>query len=189
MSENLTKGTLDGYILTFTSDMGQRIDAMMYAWPVLMAGKTSTGKIVPVTLDADGNLQVDATITATAESTAEATAAAPTYTEGQDAPLSQDLKGNLRVKETGAASYANGQVSTSGTAATLLAARATRRRVIFRNLSSTAAEIVYIGAATVTAANGVPIYPGESVALAITTLIQAIAASGTPTVAYIEEYD
>lgn len=45
-----------------------------------------------------GTVNVAATITATAESTAEATAAAPAYTEGQDAPLSQDLNGNLRTK-------------------------------------------------------------------------------------------
>lgn len=36
-------------------------------------------------------------ITVTSEATAEATAAAPAYTEGQDAPLSQDRSGNLRV--------------------------------------------------------------------------------------------
>lgn len=36
-------------------------------------------------------------VTVTSESTAEATAAAPAYIEGQDAPLSQNLVGQLRV--------------------------------------------------------------------------------------------
>lgn len=41
---------------------------------------------------------VPVTATVTSESTAEATAAAPSYAEGQDAPLSQDLEGNLRTR-------------------------------------------------------------------------------------------
>lgn len=40
---------------------------------------------------------VPVTATVTSESTAEATAAEPSYSEGQDAPLSQDRSGNLRV--------------------------------------------------------------------------------------------
>lgn len=47
------------------------------------------------TVDANDPLPVNAVVSA--ESTAEATAATPVYIEGQDAPLSQDLKGNLRV--------------------------------------------------------------------------------------------
>ena len=87
----------------------------------------------------------------------------------------------------GPANFTNAQVTTSTTAATLAAARATRRSVLVKNIDATIT--IYIGAATVTAANGVPLKPGESVVLNTTGLIQAIAASGTPVVAYFEEYD
>lgn len=61
---------------------------------------------------ADRKLMVEATVTATAESTAEATAAAPSYVEGQDAPISQDLSGNLRTIQPGVTGS-----KTAGTAA------------------------------------------------------------------------
>ena len=82
---------------------------------------------------------------------------------------------------------ANGQVATSTAAATLVAARATRRSVVIKNMDTTIT--IYIGVATVTAANGLPLLPGESVSIDWVGLIQAIAASGTPTVAYAETYD
>lgn len=87
----------------------------------------------------------------------------------------------------GAANYANGQVATSTTAATLVAARATRRSVSITNYDATIT--VYIGGATVTAANGYRLLAGQSVSIDATGLIQVIAASGTPTVGYIESYD
>lgn len=52
-------------------------------------------------------------VTVSSEATAEATAAAPAYSEGQDAPLSQTLSGGLRISAaslplpTGAATSAN----------------------------------------------------------------------------------
>lgn len=54
---------------------------------------------IPNTLkvNSDGSINTNATVIVTAESTAEATAAAPAYSEGQDAPLSQNLSGALRV--------------------------------------------------------------------------------------------
>lgn len=88
---------------------------------------------------------------------------------------------------TGAANFANGQVAASTTAATLVAARATRRSVAIKNTSTTIT--VYYGAATVTNANGVELKPGESQSIDTTALIQVIAASGTPVVAYVETYD
>lgn len=47
--------------------------------------------------NADGSINVSGSIVVTSEATAEATAAAPTYSEGQDAPLSQNLSGDLRT--------------------------------------------------------------------------------------------
>lgn len=98
--------------------------------------------------------------------------------------------GNLLTQVTrqiGAANYANGQVTATTTAGTLKTATATRRSIMIKNTD--AAITVYIGAATVTAANGVPLKAGESIAVDTTALIQVISASGTPVVAYMETSD
>jgi hypothetical protein len=88
---------------------------------------------------------------------------------------------------TAAANVANGQVTASTTAGTLVSSRATRRSVSVKNTDTSIA--VYIGIATVTSANGMPLKPGESISIDSTVLIQVIAASGSPVVAYIETYD
>lgn len=111
----------------------------------------------------------------------------PTYTTAQTSPAVLTLKGALETAPIGAPNYANGQVATSTTAATLVAARVTRRSVSIKNYDATIT--VYIGAATVTAANGYKLLAGESVSIDATGLIQVIAASGTPTVGYFESYD
>lgn len=64
----------------------------------LIAGIDANGLPVLLRLGPNGEI----TVLATSEMAAEATAAAPTYTEGQNAPVSQDLTGNLRVKDTAA---------------------------------------------------------------------------------------
>lgn len=87
----------------------------------------------------------------------------------------------------GAANMANGQVTTSTTAATAVAARATRRSVTIKNTDTSIT--VYIGIATVTSSNGMPLKAGESISIDTTALVQVIAASGTPVVAYVETYD
>lgn len=91
------------------------------------------------------------------------------------------------VKITGAARQANSQVTASTTAGTLIVARATRRGCLIRNLDATIS--VYIGAATVTSSNGMLLKAGESVVVSGVTLYQVIAASGSPVVAVIDEYD
>jgi hypothetical protein len=93
----------------------------------------------------------------------------------------------LPVKITGAATMANGQVTASTSAATLVASRATRRSVTIRNTDTSIS--VYIGIAAVTAGNGMLLKPGESISIDFTGLIQVIAASGSPVVAYMETYD
>lgn len=100
---------------------------------------------------------------------------------------SVSISGTVTTARTGAANMANGQVTTSNVAGTLVAARATRRYVTIKNLD--ASITVYIGIATVTSANGLPLLAGESVSLDFVGLIQVIAASATPTVAYVEVYD
>lgn len=95
--------------------------------------------------------------------------------------------GKVTPISTGAPTYANGQVATSTSSATLLAARSTRRYVLFKNID--ASIVQYIGSGTVTSSNGYKLAAGEEVRLEITTVINAIAASGTPSIAYIECYD
>lgn len=91
-----------------------------------------------------------------------------------------------RVGEIGSTAIASGQVAPTSTAATLLAARETRKRVTFVNRGSVS---VWVGPATVTSANGLEIKPGESYVMYSTALIQAITASATGAVQYLEEYD
>jgi hypothetical protein len=99
-------------------------------------------------------------------------AAAPLYTQ---------------TREPGATNLASSQVALSTTAATVAIARATRRRVTVKNLD--AAITVYLGPATVTSGNGMELKAGESVELTWVGLLQGIAASGTPSVAVLDEYD
>lgn len=91
-----------------------------------------------------------------------------------------------RVDEIGGSTLANGQAAPTGTAATLVAARDTRKRLLLVNRGS---QSVYVGIATVTTANGLEMKPGDSLELRTTALVQGITASGTGRVDYIEEYD
>ncbi len=93
-----------------------------------------------------------------------------------------------RTDEIGASTLANGQVVPTTTAATLVAARETRKRLIIQNIGACS---VYVGIATVTTANGLPIPPAATLTLYSTALIQSIIATGSTgaNIAYIEEYD
>ena len=90
------------------------------------------------------------------------------------------------VADLAPANQATGQVTATTLAATMVIARATRKSVLIRNTD--AAISVYIGPATVSAVNGMLLKAGESVPVDTTALIQVIAASGTPVVAYYETY-
>lgn len=87
----------------------------------------------------------------------------------------------------GANNLANGQVTATTVAGTLVAARPTRRTVVVKNLDL--AISVCVGVATVTMANGMLLKAGESISIDSVVLIQVIAASGTPVVAWMESYD
>lgn len=126
---------------------------------------------------------------------------APAYTAGDQTVLAVDKDSGGLLAHTrtltstdvvtivpkGAANQASGQVATSTSAATFVAARATRRSVTLKNLD--AVITVYVGPATVTSGNGMPLRAGESISIDTVALIQVIAASGTPSVAYYETYD
>lgn len=91
-----------------------------------------------------------------------------------------------RVVVEGGTSFATGQVAPTNSAATLLAARETRKSVTFVNVGTVD---VYIGPATVTTGNGLKLEVGASITMYTTALIQAITSSGTGSVHYVEYYD
>ncbi len=93
----------------------------------------------------------------------------------------------LATAETVTSNLNNGQVAAAITAGTLVVARPTRISCVVKNTD--AAIIVYVGKATVTAANGYTLKPGESHTFTYTGLIQVIAASGTPAIAIWDEYN
>ena len=101
--------------------------------------------------------------------------------------LVKRLLGKTTAGTAGAANLNVARVAASTAAATLVAARATRRRCIVKNTDT--GITVYIGPATVTSANGFEVKPGESVAVSWPGLIQVIAASGTPAIVAWDEYD
>lgn len=94
-----------------------------------------------------------------------------------------------RVDEQGSSALANAQTNVTNTAATLLAARDTRKKAIIVNNQLAS---IFVGIATVTTANGFEIKPGASLALTTTALIQGItsaASGGTEKTHTFEEYD
>lgn len=94
-----------------------------------------------------------------------------------------------RVGEVGSTAIATAQVVVTSTAATLVAARDTRKRVTFYNDTP---NDCWIGPATVTTTNGLRFPAGASLVLYTTALVQAIIASGTTMsghVDVIEEFD
>jgi len=94
------------------------------------------------------------------------------------------------VTQVGAANIANGQVAVTTTAGgvQVVAARATRRAVTIVNHADTD---VYVGTGTVSATNGMLLLgqKGTSVTIASTAAVRAIAAAGSVTVSYLEEFD
>jgi hypothetical protein len=96
-----------------------------------------------------------------------------------------------RTGEIGGTAMANGQVTISSTAATIAAARETRKSLLIINRNTVA---IWVGIATVTTANGVRLEPGDSIVLTTTALVQGITAAaysvvGDANVQYIETYD
>jgi len=91
-----------------------------------------------------------------------------------------------RVDEQGATSFAAGQVTVTTSSGTLLAARDTRKAVVFVNRGTTN---VHLGTGTVTSSNGFLLAPGDGVTIRTTAAVNAIATTSSATVHYVEEYD
>lgn len=89
--------------------------------------------------------------------------------------------------QAGVANIATGQQALTTSAAQVVAPRATRRSVTIVNLSSID---VYIGNTGVTDTTGQLLLgtKGTALTLETTTAVYAVAATGTPSVSYLEEY-
>lgn len=94
--------------------------------------------------------------------------------------------GSPQPKGSTNASPSQGTVTTS--AASLIAARATRTGVAIKNTDST--NTIYIGLnASVTSSNGYPITPGASEVFTYVGAIFAISGSGSPVAGIWDEYN
>lgn len=93
-----------------------------------------------------------------------------------------------RVGEIGSTSIASGTASVTTTSGQAVAARDTRKRIVLLSIVTNTANID-VGPSGVASGSGFPLRPGESVTLYTTAAIHADAASGTQTLAYVEEYD
>lgn len=94
-----------------------------------------------------------------------------------------------RVDEQGSTAIASAQTNVTNSAATLIAARDTRKRVVIVNRQAAA---IFVGPATVSTSNGFQIDPGASLTLYTTALIQGITAAasgGSEKTHTMEEYD
>lgn len=89
---------------------------------------------------------------------------------------SHNIPGPHRVNLIAPGGLATAQTNISSTAATLVAARITRKTITIINYQL---EAVFIGPATVTTANGVRVDPGASFTLETTALVQGITAAAT----------
>lgn len=87
----------------------------------------------------------------------------------------------------GTATIAAGQATAGSASGALVAARATRRRVTLYNGHAT--DVLYVGAGTVSTANGLAVKAGTSVTLETVAAVNGIrGASADITVSFIEEY-
>ena len=94
--------------------------------------------------------------------------------------------GGLVVKTPGAAHANVAIVATSTSSGALAIARSTRRGLLIRNTD--AAITVYISTGTASTSS-FPLKAGESVPVTCVSAWNVIAASGTPNVAIVDEYD
>ncbi len=93
----------------------------------------------------------------------------------------------LVASKAGPGASSIGRVTASVTQVQVGGARPTRRALTIKNADD--ALTVSIGGSGVTADSGFPLGPGEGITVTVTHAIFCIAASGSPSVAFFEEYD
>lgn len=69
----------------------------------------------------------------------------------------------------------------------VLAAKNSRIRAVFKNVDSSIT--IYLGTGTVSSSTGMPLLAGESITLHTRAAVKALAASGTPSLAIVDEFD
>ncbi len=213
-SSGVVGGAASVSIGTGATDIGKLEDSVhasgdggVPAWAVRSdtpTAKAADGDYTPILTDGTGRLQVSLTGVAAGDLAKAEDAVHASGDVGvmdlavrQDAPTSMAAAGDYHPKSVDAAgalwsrgrnpnTLANGQVATSTTSAELVATRAQRSNCTVKNLD--ASITVWIGTGTVTTANGMELKAGESITLVTTAAINGRSASGTPTIAYVEEY-
>lgn len=92
-------------------------------------------------------------------------------------------------REFGSAQLSITQAATATTSGgtQVLAAKDSRVRAVFKNID--ASITIYLGTGTVSASTGIPLLAGESIALYTRAAVKALSASGTPSLAIVDEYD
>lgn len=85
-----------------------------------------------------------------------------------------------------AESIATGQQTLSTSAALVSGGSSSRGTVLVRNLDASIS--IYVGSAGVTSSTGMLIKAGESITIRTSGALYAVAASGTPAVAVLEEF-
>ena len=93
----------------------------------------------------------------------------------------------VQTQTQGAANLATTQITCSGSAQQMFAARATRRSLVITNTDTT--NTVYFGTAAVTTGTGSAILPNTSMGIPTTAAVYVIAAAGTPVATGAEAYD
>jgi len=94
--------------------------------------------------------------------------------------------GSLSELPVGGDALGNNQVSVGIASQEIVAARVGRLAVHIRNLD--AAETIYVGAGTVSNANGAPLYPYDAITIPTQAAINGIADGTTSSIAYLEVY-
>lgn len=180
--------TLSGYQVQYgTTNAVQNYNA--FGYPTAILGKTPSGLPFPLNCDASGNLIVTATISPSGTQDVNLTKVGGTAVALGQAVAASSIPVVLPASQiAGAGNLITSQVTSTGSAATLAIARATRRSVLFTNTSATGS--VRIGPATVTAGNGQILGPGQSCPFTWVGLFQVIDDGATHCVVCVaDEYD
>ena len=158
---------------------------------VPLVGVHPAAQSIPVVLASDQPSIV-------ANSSAEATAAAPSYAEGTEQPLSQNLTGDLRViakqstspwivAQNGPSNIATGQVSITSGGVLIANSRSGRLDITVVN---DGAIDVYVGPSGVTTGTGLLLRGIAGAAVTITTAaaVYGIVSSTSQTISFMETY-
>jgi hypothetical protein len=149
---------------------------------VYIAGKSPTGTLLPLAVDATGKQYSIASITDGGDASQGAKADAANTDPTTAGSVIAFLKGLLSYIKPGT-NIANGQVSIS-VSALLVAARTARRTVTINN----GALDVYIGTTPVTTANGLLVKANSSITLKTTAAVYAISSGVATPVSFLEVF-